>query len=61
MTSAMGPNFKGCFMCEGSGECDTCKETAFGCCPDNVRAATGPNFQGCEEGSGSVSFRLFEM
>lgn len=47
---ATGPNFQGCFVCEGSGECDSCNDTTYGCCPDNLRAASGPNFQGCEEG-----------
>ncbi|XP_050528636.1 papilin isoform X2 [Daktulosphaira vitifoliae] len=27
---------------------DSCKSSEFGCCPDDVTAATGPNFEGCD-------------
>lgn len=51
MTNALGPDLKGCFVCEGSGDCSSCNDTVFGCCPDNVQAASGPNMEGCEEGN----------
>lgn len=35
MTAAHGPNKEGC-----------CLNTPYGCCPDNVVAATGPNLEG---------------
>jgi hypothetical protein len=49
LTAATGPNLAGCFICEGSGECDSCEDTKYGCCPDKVRAATGPDGAGCED------------
>ncbi|XP_046445127.1 papilin-like isoform X2 [Daphnia pulex] len=73
MTTATGPDNQGCFQCEasevegsgsgsgsGSGagpECNSCDDTKFGCCPDNLRAAKGPNGEGCEpveSGSGEI-------
>ena len=58
MTSATGPDNEGCFQCEsdgsgsgdgsGAGECNSCDDTKFGCCPDNLRAAKGPDGEGCE-------------
>ena len=66
MTPASGPNNQGCFQCEssgdmegsgsgsgsgGMGECDSCDDTKFGCCPDGLRAAKGPMGEGCEESS----------
>lgn len=46
--AAQGKKYQGCFECEGSGECNSCKDTKYGCCPASERAATGPFFQGCE-------------
>ena len=61
MTAAKGANNKGCFQCEAEvegsgsgsgsgagGECDSCDDTKFGCCPDGLRAAMGTNGEGCE-------------
>jgi len=61
MTPATGPSNEGCFVCESDmdgsgsgsgsgamGECDSCDDTKFGCCPDNLRAAKGPMGEGCE-------------
>lgn len=59
MTPATGPDNEGCFQCEsddtdgsgsGSGpvECNSCDDTKYGCCPDNLRAAKGPDGEGCE-------------
>lgn len=35
-------------MGSGEVECDSCDDTKFGCCPDNLRAAKGPDGEGCE-------------
>lgn len=57
MTPATGPSFQGCYECiEGSGECDSCLETAYGCCADNVTAATGPNMIGCPGSQDNCKF-----
>ena len=37
------------FECEGSGPCDSCGDTVYGCCPDGVSAAQGKDFEGCPD------------
>lgn len=37
------------FECEGSGPCDSCNETMFGCCPDGVTPAQGKDDEGCPD------------
>ena len=37
------------YECEGSGPCDSCNDTKFGCCPDGVSAAQGKDFEGCPD------------
>lgn len=72
MTPATGPDNAGCFKCEtdgvdgsgsgsGSGagpECNSCDDTKYGCCPDNLRAAKGPDGEGCDP-IGSKTFSNF--
>lgn len=74
MTAATGPDNKGCFQCEmddmdgsgsgsgsGSGiaECNSCDDTKYGCCLDNLRAAKGPNGEGCELVGSKISLSSF--
>lgn len=51
MSPASGKNFAGCpeFECEGSGPCDSCSDTIYGCCPDGVSPAQGKDFEGCPD------------
>lgn len=36
-------------LLQGCPEISTCKETKYGCCPDEVSPAEGPNDENCPE------------